>query len=598
MTDSAFPSKNRILVIDDNPAIHADFRKILKGPDELSAGLDRAGAELFGETPRRVQPAGFEVDSAHSGEEGLVLVRKAQTAGSPYALAFVDVRMTRGWNGIETAARIFQSDADMQIVICTAYSDYSWEQIIEKLGHSDRLVILKKPFDTVEVLQLAHALTEKWRLALEARARMDQLEKMVAGRTQELHAANEQLKVEMAERAHAEESLRQSQKMEAVGQLAGGIAHDFNNLLTVIRGYVQYLKMEIPPKDGVKEALHEIDVAAERAATLTSQMLMFSRKKLLQPRSLDLNELVTQLGSMLRRLLGENIAMEIQTVGVPLFTHADPVMIEMVILNLALNARDAMPQGGRLLMQTAGMEIKAEDCRRNPKARPGMFASISVVDNGSGIAPEILPRIFEPFFTTKEVGKGTGLGLATVYGVVNQHGGWTEVESTVGQGATFTVFLPMLAMQPGLASSSTMKAVVVGGTETILLVEDESALRSLTRMVLQRQGYCVLEAASGAEALAVWDQQRTKIDLILTDMMMPGKVSGRELVEKILAETPDLKVVYTTGYSVDTVCPDISLSDGFNFLQKPYHPDKLIQTVRCRLDQAFPAPGQSGPAEN
>ena len=437
MSDPHFQKNDRILVIDDNQAIHHDFRKILQRADEMSLGLDAAGAEIFGEAPRPARSVGFQIDSAHSGEEGLVLVQAALDQGRPYALAFVDVRMAPGWNGIETTARICQADPDIQIVICTAYSDYSWDEMIEKLGQSDRLVILKKPFDTVEVLQLAHALTEKWELGKKARARMDQLEAMVASRTQELLAALAQLKIEMAERARTEEALRQAQKMEAIGQLAGGIAHDFNNLLTVIRGYVQCLILEMPQSAEVAEALHEIDTAAERAAKLTAQMLMFSRKKRMQPHALDLYELVTRLGTLLRRLLGENITTEILTGDAPLTIHADPVMIEMAVLNLAVNARDAMPQGGRLLISVDEIEIKDEACRRHADARPGRFACIRVADTGSGIAPEVLPHLFEPFFTTKEVGKGTGLGLASVYGITKQHAGWIEVESEPGSGATF-----------------------------------------------------------------------------------------------------------------------------------------------------------------
>jgi signal transduction histidine kinase len=585
MTGSPFPQNNRLLVIDDNQAIHADFRKILKAPDHTSAELDAAVAQLFGGAPRPASPTGFEIDSALSGEEGLALVEKARTDGRPFALAFVDVRMAPGWDGIETTARIFKIDPDIQIVICTAYSDYSWEEMIQKLGQSDRLVILKKPFDTVEVLQLAHALTKKWELGQKARLRMDELEKMVASRTHELHLTNEQLKVEMAERRHAEEYLRQAQKMEAIGQLAGGIAHDFNNLLTVIRGYVQCLNLEMHQSADVAEALREIDVAAERAARLTSQMLMFSRKKRVQLQSLNLTDVIGRLGTMLCRVLGENIAVDIQTPDAPLTIHADPVMIEMVILNLAVNARDAMPDGGRLLIRTESVEINGEAGRQIPKAQPGCHACISVEDTGCGIAPEVLPHLFEPFFTTKEVGKGTGLGLATVYGIVKQHNGWVEVESEPGGGARFKVFLPVSVPKNQSDTSFKSKTQVVGGTETILLVEDEPSLRRLARTVLQRQGYRVFEAGSGVEALSVWDEHGAVINLLLTDMVMPGGLSGRELAGQLGQKKPGLKIIYTTGYSADAISQTLRLEEGMNFLPKPYHPDKLIQTIRCCLDE-------------
>jgi len=573
------------LVIDDNQAIHADFKKILQPVDASTAGLDAAAAELFGEAPSPSAPFNFEVDSAHSGEEGLALVQAARAQGHPYALAFVDVRMAPGWNGIETTAHICQHDPDIQIVICTAYSDYSWEEMIAKLGQSDRLVILKKPFDTVEVLQLSHAMTEKWELGQKARARMDQLEQMVAGRTRELEDANEKLKAEISERAQVEDALRQSQKMEAIGQLAGGIAHDFNNLLTVIRGYVQCLTSEMPQNPNVSEALHEIDVAAERAAKLTSQMLLFSRKKRIQSQSLNLNDVIAQFGTMLRRLLGENIALTIKTTGKPLTIHADPVMIEMVVLNLAVNARDAMPQGGQLIIRTEEIEISAEGDLRGSKAHPGSYACISVVDTGCGIAPDVLPHLFEPFFTTKEVGKGTGLGLATVYGIAKQHSGWVEIESEPGHGAQFKVFFPINLKKSEPGTSFKSKAQILGGTETILLVEDEPALRRLARTVLQRHGYCIHEACSGAEALSVWSGHASKIDLLVTDMIMPGGISGRQLADQLQHERGDLKVIYTTGYSPDTISQDLALEEGVNFLAKPYPSEKLAQIVRRRLDE-------------
>ena len=579
------PQNRRILVVDDNPAIHADFKKILCPAADNRAELEASEAEIFGDTKGSKAMDLFQVDSAFQGEEGLQLVQKSVAAGQPYAMVFMDVRMPPGWDGIETTAKIWELDPDLQIVICTAYSDYSWDAMIAKLGISDRLVILKKPFDNVEVIQLAHALTEKWGLLQKSRTKMEQLETLVAQRTRELQATNEQLKVEIAQHAETEEALRQSQKMKALGQLAGGIAHDFNNLLTVIRGYVECLSLEEQQSPDTIEALQEIQRATDRAAQLTSQMLMFSRKKRMQPQDLDLAEVITRLGNMLSRILGENIALQVQCARTPLSIHADPVMIELIIMNLAVNARDAMLQGGRLLVQTEAVEFNETNLTSHSKGRTGWFACITVSDTGSGIAPESMPHLFEPFFTTKEIGKGTGLGLATVYGIVQQHDGWIEVESESGRGATFKIFLPINAEKLKLEPESRPKPRSAGGSETILLVEDEPAVRRLAQNILERHGYRVLEAASGVKALAVWDMYAAEINLLLTDMVMPDGISGRELAKMVLAQKPGLKVIYATGYSLDALNPDFPMEEGLNFLAKPYALDKLISTVRRCLDE-------------
>jgi two-component system cell cycle sensor histidine kinase/response regulator CckA len=461
--------------------------------------------------------------------------------------------------------------------------------MIDRLGQSDRLVILKKPFDTIEVLQLTHALVEKWALAHQARLRMDQLEAMVAARTQELQATNEKLQFEMNERARTEEILRQTQKMEAVGQLAGGIAHDFNNLLTVIRGWTHCLTLETAPGTKAADALRQIDSAAERATRLTSQMLMFGRKTPLHPQSLNLNEILAEFGDMLRRLLGATITLEIETSERPLMIRADPVMVEMIFLNLALNSRDAMPNGGRLAICAAEIEIKPGQCQQQTQARPGKFACVSVADSGCGLAPEILPHLFEPFFTTKDVGKGTGLGLASAYGVVKQHAGWMEAESTPGHGATFKVFLPLEIPKPAPAPPRPAPTRPGGGHETILLVEDEAPVRRLAKLLLEHHGYRVHEAGNGQEALSIWAERQSEIDLLLTDMIMPGGCSGRELAEKIHADRDNIKILYTTGYSPDAFSEHLTLTEGVNFLGKPYSPAKLTQTVRHCLDMPVPA---------
>jgi two-component system, NtrC family, sensor kinase len=595
MSDSFLHPNRRVLVVDDNAAIHADFKKILCPVTGDQASLDAAEASIFGEASTQAGPEGFEVDSAFQGQEGFALVQKSLAQGQPYAMVFMDVRMPPGWDGIETTARIWEIDPHIQIIICTAYSDYSWDEMIKRLGISDRLVILKKPFDNVEVIQLAHALSEKWRLRQEARLKMEQLEQMVAQRTRELQSANEQLKVEMAERARTEDALRQSQKMDALGQLAGGIAHDFNNLLTVIRGYVDCLLAEGQQTSDGRSALEEIDQAAERAAKLTSQMLMFSRKKRMQPQVLALNEVVQRIGHMLHRFLGETIALEVHCPPEPLVVRADPVMIEQIILNLAVNARDAMPKGGQLVISAAAAQISEDTTRKNPKARAGHFARLSVADVGSGIAPGALPHLFEPFFTTKEPGKGTGLGLATVFGIVQQHHGWVDVENRPGQGATFHIYIPLGIPRPHAPAATPQKMQIPSGTETVLLVEDEPVVRRLARTMLQRHGYRVFEGDSGENALAVWREHQSEIDVLLTDMVMPGKISGRELGQTLQSQKPSLKVIYTTGYSLDALHMDHSLEEGVNFLAKPYTLEKLALTVRRCIDHQQ-NPATSAPA--
>jgi len=394
--------------------------------------------------------------------------------------------------------------------------------------------------------------------------------------------ALERIRAEL-ERHNLETQLRQAQKMESVGQLAGGIAHDFNNILTVIQGHTSLLTMTGNLSDEAKESAQQISLAAERAANLTRQLLTFSRRQIMQPKNLDLNEVVNNMTKMLRRLLGEDITLHVSyTPALPL-VHADPGMMEQILLNLSVNSRDAMPKGGRLFINTSVVTVDESYSQQVPEALAGEYVCLSVRDTGTGIAPEVLPHIFEPFFTTKDVGKGTGLGLATVYGIVQQHRGWIETASTVHKGTTFQIFFPATA--PAHAENEeAQEHIIRGGNETILVVEDEPPLRILVRSVLERYGYRVLEAASGLAALVAWEQHKGQIHLLLTDMIMPHGVSGRELANKLLEEKPDLKIIYSSGYSLAVVGRDMVLQEGLNFLQKPYHPRKLAQAVRECLD--------------
>lgn len=394
--------------------------------------------------------------------------------------------------------------------------------------------------------------------------------------------ALERIRAEL-ERHNLETQLRQAQKMESVGQLAGGIAHDFNNILTVIQGHGSLLTMTGNLSDNAKESAQQISLAAERAANLTRQLLTFSRRQIMQPKNLDLNEVVNNMTKMLRRLLGEDVTLHVSyTPAIPL-VHADPGMMEQILLNLSVNSRDAMPKGGRLFINTSVVTVDETYSQQVPEALAGEYVCLTVKDTGTGIAPEVLPHIFEPFFTTKDVGKGTGLGLATVYGIVQQHRGWIETTSTVHKGTTFQIFFPAVAAAHA-ENEEEADQIIRGGNETILLVEDEPPLRILVRSVLERYGYRVLEAASGLAALVAWEQHKGQIHLLLTDMVMPHGVSGRELANKLLEEKPDLKVIYSSGYSLAVVGRDMVLQEGLNFLQKPYHPRKLAQAIRECLD--------------
>jgi len=775
------PERNRrVLVIDDNRAIHDDFRKILNGAAVESGALAKAEAVLFEEQAHAQRPMPFQIDSAYQGQEGLARVQMAVQARCPYALAFVDVRMPPGWDGVETIQRIWEVDPDLQVVVCTAYSDYSWDEMINKVGKSDRMLILKKPFDVVEVLQLASALTEKWWLQQQVKCQVDELELKVTERTKKLQEANEMLLLEVAERKQAEatlqikteqlqaitdamvaflqsggehvpssillhnalkqtgsecgfvavvmdgptlrilahsgigwdetiqqgvsgdaadgdkenwrleftniknlfgsvitsgqsvisnepgadsrsgeglpagtlplrrflgvpilsgtqvvgmigvanrpdvytgeqqnkieiltraagilfdsyqhqqregaleQQLRQAQKVEAIGRLAGGVAHDFNNILTTILGYSELMLTRIKPDDSLRANIEEIRKAAERAAALTRQLLAFSRKQILEPKVVNLNDTLKDLSTMLRRMIGEDI--ELTTIGAPDLgrVKVDPSQIEQVIINLAINARDAMPQGGKLKIEAANVVLDETYAAEHEGVAPGKYVVLTISDTGTGMSAEVRARIFEPFFTTKEVGKGTGLGLATCYGIVKQSGGHISVDSEPGHGTTFTIHLPQLEGAATVRPKRDESDDLPHGKETVLLVEDEPSLLKLASLILQELGYTVLEASNGREALRIAKERNGQgVDLVLTDVVMP-QMGGKELADQIHAAHPEIKVLFSSGYTVNTIVHHGVLDDGVAFLNKPYTRDVLARKVREVLDR--PKPGNA-----
>ena len=685
------PVNHRILIIDDNPAIHEDFKRVLVGDDSPEIeSMEEDEFDLFGGERPSTRQTVFKVDSAFQGQEGLEKIRAAEAAGQPYSMAFVDVRMPPGWDGVETILNVWKEFPDMQMVICTAYSDYSWDQMTEAVGATDSMLILKKPFDCVEALQIAHALTRKWQLTRAARRQMTELDALVGQRTAELQRSEERfakafqaspmamsiqncitgklvdvnssfeellgysraelleagtppheiwidtrtpinileelarhqtarglaaairtrtgenrdtlvsaeqfalgnephlllILQDITERAQIEQQLRQAQKMEAVGQLAAGIAHDFNNLLTVILGNIS-LQLGTPGLDEkLAGSLRQVARASERASALTRQLLAYSRKQIIQRRPLDLSESVTNSIQMLRRIIGEHIVVDAALAPDLPAIHADPTSVDQIIMNLSLNARDAMPDGGRLTLSSELCTFGADQVARNPDASAGTFVCLSVRDTGCGMTDATLKHLFEPFFTTKEQGKGTGMGLATVYGIAQQHDGWVDVESRPGCGATFRVYFPISRGEASVdlaATSPEMVEPVPTRNGSILVVEDEEMLREFVKTVLESLGYRVLTAGNGVEALDLWETEGGNVELLFTDVVMPESISGWQLAHRLRERKGDLKVIFTSGYSTELLSEEFERRAGEHFLPKPFLTETLTQTVSACL---------------
>ena len=388
---------------------------------------------------------------------------------------------------------------------------------------------------------------------------------------------------DLTEMRQLEVQYRHAQKMEAVGRLAGGIAHDFNNLLTAIIGTTALVLEDLGLESRARLDIQEIDKAAKRAAGLTRQLLIFSRQQVLEPRALDLNALVGNLEKMLHRLIGEDIELVTKPAATLGAVRADPGQLEQAIVNLVVNARDAMPKGGRLTIETADVELDRGYVAAHVPAQPGPYVLLAVSDTGVGMDGATKARLFEPFFTTKEPGRGTGLGLATVYGIVKQSGGYVWAYSELGHGTTFKIYLPRVSETPEAPEPTTGAPTAVRGSETVLVVEDQEEVRKLTKRVLEGRGYTVLAARDGAEALEIVGQPATQIHLMITDVVMPG-MNGRELAELACAKRSDLRVLYVSGYTGEAVLQHRLLEPGVAFLQKPFTPDVLARKTREVLD--------------
>jgi signal transduction histidine kinase/CheY-like chemotaxis protein len=401
---------------------------------------------------------------------------------------------------------------------------------------------------------------------------------------------------DITESRNLEEHLRQAQKLEAIGQLAGGVAHDFNNILTIIEGFASLLSMETALSRDGREAVHEIVNASARATRLTRQLLAFGRRQVVQPEAIDLNETIHALSSLLQRVLGEHVQLVLDLEKAPCTARADASMLDQVIMNLVINARDAMPDGGELRIETFATVVDRGTSEKGG-LEPGTYVGFSVSDTGAGIAPEHLSRIFEPFFTTKGPGKGTGLGLSTVYGIVSQHRGAVFVESVPREGSRFEVWLPAtaaLARHPGPVVRASALPLKRPQDAVILLVEDDPHVRALTRTVLEREGYQVCEAAHGPEALRVWSARGGQVDLLLTDIVMPGGMSGTALAAELRKQRADLPVVFMSGYSPEVAGRELSETERRHLIEKPSSPRAILQAVQNAL--AHPAESLRAPS--
>ena len=417
----------------------------------------------------------------------------------------------------------------------------------------------------------------------------DRLEERVKERTAELTAANERLLAENADRKKAEKEksrleaqLRQTQQMEAIGRLAGGVAHDFNNMLTAIRGYSELIESSLAPDDPRARDVKAILKAAESCSQLTSQLLAFSRKQTIEPRIVDINQRMNRSQKILLRLIEEDIELRLVSAEDLWRTKVDPGQLDQILINLVINARDAMPNGGNLTIETANVSIDEEFCRNHIGAVPGEFVMLAVSDDGYGMEKEVLDNIFEPFFTTKEMGKGTGLGLSTVYGIIKQHGGFIHADSEPGEGTSVRIYLPRVRGEVEEIVEPDKKTVVPG-KETVLLAEDQEMVRTLTRKMLENNGYRVLEAESGSDAYRMFKKYAEEIHLLLTDVEMP-EMNGKELYERVVSIKPDIRVLYMSGYPDDIIAHRGVLDEDTALIEKPFDIKKLLRKVREVLD--------------
>ncbi len=691
-----------ILVVDDNEAIHDDFRKILESRVE-EEGFNTTEAEIFGSDIGGLSRVEFDLTFATQGAQALQLVEKATASEQRFSLVFMDVRMPPGWDGLETARRVWDVDPDLQIVICTAYSDKSWEEMMAQTRNPERLLILKKPFDAIEVMQLAHSLTEKWALLQAARRNLIELENTVTARTRELIAANELLESETARHKAAAERVREqamllekardaiivwdlddtvrfwnhgaeclygctaeqaigrkfcdlidccetdeilrdatktliekgmwfgelsreigdanivtaecrwtlvlddqdrpqsilgihtditakkqleanclrTQRIESIGTLAGGIAHDLNNILHPITLAMDFLRSQLPDPAS-RNMLDLVTENAKRASSLVKQVLSFSRGEEGERVSIRPVEIAQEIARIVRETFPKNIELRLLLPTVSPSLIGDSTQLHQVLLNLCVNARDAMPSGGTLTIGVGETEIDEARAAMHPGELVGRHVVLTVSDTGTGIPRALHERIFDPFFTTKAQGCGTGIGLATTLSIVRSHNGFITLKSAEGAGTTFRVFIPATASEASPIRQSTVVSaarLMRGNGEMILIVDDEETILKLMRHTLETSGYRVVTASNGEEGRQAFMRQPDEIDAVITDMAMPV-MDGPEMVAALKQLKPDVKVIAISGMATEASIARITRLGAAGLISKPFTASIILQTLR------------------
>ena len=575
MQEKENAENNRILLIDDNPSIHDDFKKILLS-DSAGDGLREAEEIFFGETSEDPFKLDFVLDSAHQGADGYEMAKQAVAEGKPYAMAFVDMRMPPGWDGLTTIEKLWEADPHLQVVICSAYSDHSWPDICSRLGQTDQLLILKKPFDNAEVSQLALAFTKKWNLGKRARMTTQELKTIVADQTTQIKEQDREL--------------RHKQKLEAIGSLAGGVAHEFNNLLQVIHGLTTIAMEDLPAENPTHENLVGVVEAANRATGITRNLLSFSRRRPMQKLVFEVNEIVAATIQMVNPLLGKRIEVRSQLVDNAGHVLANGDLISQSLLNLCVDARDAMDKGGEICISTEKVEVIDGQSKYNVpiELQSGPYCVVSVSDNGQGIPEDQMERIFDPFFTTKDVGKGTGMGLSMVFGAVQEHGGGVTVESEVGQGTTFRVFLPFVDINDESLSEKLeiddqeSEELYPSGNEILLVLASEAQTLQANATLLANAGYDVFECSSIEEAEQTFQDLGGNVNGWVVDMngdteTVLARLSQLDYdVPSVVFQAPQLD---TNGFELEPSVPG-----QITRLNKPVSRADLLQAVRELLD--------------